>query len=54
MIDVCDVCNEQSSNCRKDGTMIICDSCEEEFDGCAAANDWHGEAQEQSHDSQNP
>lgn len=53
MIDVCDVCNEQSSNCRKDGTMIICDACEDDFNGCSHANDMDAEfdsSEEQSHE----
>ncbi|WP_160117023.1 hypothetical protein [Acinetobacter chinensis] len=56
MIDVCDVCGTLSDNCTHYESMIICDVCEDDFDGMAEANDAcaelgaYDEDQEQSHE----
>lgn len=43
MSEVCDVC-EKHSDCKKVGSMSLCDSCTKDFEDMAGANDGWGEA----------
>ncbi|WP_165499136.1 hypothetical protein [Acinetobacter sp. ANC 4177] len=43
MIDVCGVCGTLSDNCTHYDSMIVCDVCEEDFNGCSHANDMGAE-----------